>query len=119
MYCTRCAHELPDGARFCPECAAPVASVAPTAKERRPRSRLPVIFVALLSVLFCIVALAILQYEYWPASYKTIPPIWALVIGGLAIGGMAFVGVTAVFRAIYRHIDRSEQVSSAPEYDAQ
>src|SRR5215831_8190421 len=27
-FCTQCAHAIPDGARFCPACGAPVASVA-------------------------------------------------------------------------------------------
>ena len=31
-FCTQCAHAIPDGARFCPDCGAPVAAVAEPAR---------------------------------------------------------------------------------------
>ena len=43
--CASCGHELPEGAKFCPECAAPVAPVAAPREQRKT-----------VTVLFCDVA---------------------------------------------------------------
>jgi class 3 adenylate cyclase/tetratricopeptide (TPR) repeat protein len=33
--CTSCGHEIPDGAKFCPECGAPVPAAAPAREQRK------------------------------------------------------------------------------------
>ena len=43
--CAACGHEIPDGAKFCPECGAPVAPVAASREQRKT-----------VTVLFCDVA---------------------------------------------------------------
>jgi class 3 adenylate cyclase len=43
--CAACSHEIPEGAKFCPECGAPVAPAAAPREQRK-----------IVTILFCDVA---------------------------------------------------------------
>jgi hypothetical protein len=55
MYCSQCATEVPERAKYCPNCAAPQSSVSPRAEDTgpKPRSIGRKIFILILLLFLC------------------------------------------------------------------